>query len=199
MRRSMARAIALCALMSLQGCGRPGEEKPRGASAPSLESRAREVMGALKSRNGTRLSALTHPDKGVRFTPYGFVHADRDVILSRGQIAGMFNDTTVRTWGTADGSGEPLTFPFEQYYRRFVYDIDFSAAPVVRYNQPPAKVGNTPNNIPQAYPGAQWVEFHFPMIDAKYEGMDWRSLWLVFEREGDDWMLTGIVHGSWTI
>ena len=30
-------------------------------------------------------------------------------------------------------------------------------------------------------------------------GMDWRSLWLVFEKLGAEWFLVGVVHGSWTI
>jgi hypothetical protein len=165
----------------------------------SIEARATEVVAALKTRDDARLAALVHPGKGVRFTPYGFVRADQDVVLRREQIARAFGDSTIRTWGIADGGGEPLTFTFGQYYRRFVYDADFAAAPVVRYDQPPAHSGNTPNNIAQAYPGARWVEFHFPGIDPKYEGMDWRSLWLVFELDDGEWLLTGIVHGSWTI
>src|ERR1044072_6293887 len=164
---------ALCGLVLL-ACGRPRDAQPRTDSA-TIEARARDVVAALKARDGIRLAALAHPSKGVRFTPYGFVRADRDVVLTRDQVATIFTDTTRRTWGTADGTGDPLTSSFEQYSRRFVYDVDFAAAPVVRYDQPPAHSGNTPNNIAQAYPAARWVEFHFPMIDAKYEGMDWRS------------------------
>ena len=184
----------------LPACGRPREEQSPGANtSQSLEERARETIAALKARDGIRLAGVVHPVKGVRFTPYGYVRADRDIVLGRDEVARLFSDTTRRTWGITDGSGESLSFSADQYYRRFVYDADFASAPVVRYDEPPAKTGNTPNNVSQAYPGARWVEFHFPMIDPKYEGMDWRSLWLVFEREGDDWRLTGIVHGSWTI
>jgi hypothetical protein len=135
----------------------------------------------------------------VRFTPYGFVRTDSDVVISRENVAGLFADTTLRMWGHADGSGDPLNWPFGRYYDRYVYDADFAAAPVVRYNQGPAHSGNTPVNIERAYPGAQWVELHFPVIEARYDGMDWRSLWLVFERHSGEWLLTGIVHGSWTI
>jgi hypothetical protein len=188
----------LCAVLLLGACTRARDAQPA-SNAPALEARAKEVVAALKARDGARLAALVHPDKGVRFTAYGFVRTDRDVVLTRSQVATTFADTTRRTWGTADGTGDPLTSSFEQYYRRYVYDADFAAAPVVRYDQAPAHSGNTPNTIAQSYPGAHWVEFHFPMIDAKYEGMDWRSLWLVFERHGDEWLLTGIVHGSWTI
>lgn len=191
-------SLIVLLLGTVQACERPHDAQ-QVATRPSVESRAREVVGALKARDAARLASLVHSAKGVRFTPYPFVRVDRDVVLTRDQVERAFTDTTRRTWGTADGSGEPITLPFEQYHRRFVYDVDFAAAPMVRANLPPAKPGNTPSNIAEAYPGAEWVEFHFPAIDAQFEGMDWRSLWLVFERDGSDWMLTGIVHGSWTI
>jgi hypothetical protein len=175
------------------------EDRPTREPATSIEAEAREVVAALKARDGQALSARAHPTKGVRFSPYPYVRADSDVMLSRQQLAGIFGDSSTRRWGYADGSGAPLDWTFNRYYDRYVYDADFSKAPVVRANAGPAKSGNTPNNVAEVYRGAQWVEFHFPSIDPKYEGMDWRSLWLVFERSGDAWKLVGVVHGAWTI
>ena len=59
--------------------------------------------------------------------------------------------------------------------------------------------GNTPNNIGATYPRSTIAEYHFPGFDAKYGGMDWTSLWLVFEQDDAQWYLVGVVHGSWTI
>jgi hypothetical protein len=36
-------------------------------------------------------------------------------------------------------------------------------------------------------------------FDPEYEGMDWRSLRLVFEKKNDIWYLVGIIHDQWTI
>jgi (p)ppGpp synthase/HD superfamily hydrolase len=43
------------------------------------------------------------------------------------------------------------------------------------------------------------VEYHFSGFDPKYEGMDWRSLRLVFEEKDNIWHLVGIIHDQWTI
>ena len=43
------------------------------------------------------------------------------------------------------------------------------------------------------------MEYHFPGIDPKFEGMDWRSLRLVFEQKNCTWYLVGIIHAQWTI
>jgi hypothetical protein len=164
-----------------------------------LQLRAGEVLDAIKRRDGPRLAAMVHPRKGARFSPYSYVHADSDVVIARSAVATLFTDTLARTWGHADGSGEPITLPFAGYYRRFVYDVDFAAAPQRRVNGAPIRAGNLPSNLKEVYPGAQWVEYHFPGFDVQYGGMDWRSLWLVLEQVGADWFLVGVVHGSWTI
>ena len=59
--------------------------------------------------------------------------------------------------------------------------------------------GNIIDNVPTEYPDGEFVEFHFTGFDSQYEGMDWRSLRLVFEEHAGAWHLVGIVHGQWTI
>ena len=97
------------------------------------------------------------------------------------------------------GSGESIRLTFPRYHARFVYNADFEHAPRTAVDSLPLQHGNTPSNLPEVYPGARWIEFHFPGIDPKYGGVDWSSLWLVFEPVGTRWYLVGIVHGSWTI
>jgi hypothetical protein len=43
------------------------------------------------------------------------------------------------------------------------------------------------------------VEYYFPGFEAQYEGMDWKSLRLVFEQHQGSWKLVGIIHNEWTI
>jgi hypothetical protein len=147
----------------------------------------------------TRFAALVHPTKGVRFSPYAYVRSDSDVVVSRDEVPALFSSRRQYVWGYSDGSGEPLRFTFEDYYGRYVYNADFLNAPRVEYNSPPIRAGNTPSNITKVYPAAMFVEHHFPGFDPKYEGMDWSSLWLVFEQVDAAWFLVGVVHGSWTI
>ncbi|MEO1438495.1 MAG: hypothetical protein AAFV80_23350, partial [Bacteroidota bacterium] len=58
--------------------------------------------------------------------------------------------------------------------------------------------GNLRNNIPKVYPEAQFVEFFVSGKNGAYSGFDWRVLRLVFEEEGGEWKLVGIVHSEWT-
>lgn len=165
-----------------------------------IEARARDTVAALKRQDMKKLAEVVHPKKGLRLSPYASVRpgAGGDVVLSRAEVEGALAEKAVRRWGHYDGRGDPIVLPFADYYERFVYDVDFAAAPQVSYNRPIGQ-GNTVDNSAEVYPGAIVVEYHFPGFEKKYEGMDWRSLRLVFEREGDAWYLVGIIHAQWTI
>jgi hypothetical protein len=96
-----------------------------------------------------------------------------------------------------DGSGEPIDLTFRGYFERFIYDADFARPDVVGFDE---EVGwsSMVNNIAEVYPTAMTVEYHFEGFEPQYEGMDWRSLRLVFEYEAGAWYLVGIVHDEWT-
>jgi hypothetical protein len=88
---------------------------------------------------------------------------------------------------------------YAAYHRKYVYDHGYSRAKQITYNSDALSSGNLINNIRQSYPEAIIIEYHFPGFHEKYGGMDWTSLWLVFEQQGSQWYLVGIVHGEWTI
>ncbi len=155
------------------------------------------AVEALRDRDMAGLAALAHPERGVRFSPYAFV-SESDVVLTPAQLQTAMDDPTTYLWGAYDGTGEPILLTFAGYYERFVYSHDFAAAPRVGYNQIIGH-GNTINNCFEFYSGAFVVEYHFPGFDPAYGGMDWVSLRLVFQREGDVWYLVGIIHDQWTI
>jgi hypothetical protein len=142
------------------------------------------------------LSGATHPTQGLRFSPYGYVR-DTDLLFEAGHVAGLMGNTTKYTWGAFDGSGEPIEMTFAEYYARFIYDVDFANAPQVAVNQR-LGIGNTIDNSAEFYPGAMIVEYYFPGFDPQYQGMDWRSLRLVFQEYEGTWYLVGIIHDEWT-
>lgn len=203
----------LLAAVLLVGCSAGGTGKPahQGSGlekpAPVVEklpqtpaevqkaigARAEQAVGALKAQDMAKLATLVHPAKGVRFSPYLHANTQQDVVLKADQLA----STQVYTWGVHDGSGEPIKGTFADYYKQFIYDLDFAAAPKVGWGEILGK-GTIQDNVKEAYPDGVFVEYHFPGVDAKYQGMDWRSLRLIFEREGQNWYLTGIMHGQWT-
>ena len=172
----------------------PSEESKR-----IIAGRAKSVIQALKAGNIAKFSTFVHPQKGVRFSPYAQVLLDQDRVIKKNQLAQMWASTKLYRWGEYDGSGDPIRLSFRKYHRRFIFDHDFSRAESVAYNPAFMSHGNTPNNIQAIYPKTIAVEYYFSGFDPKVSGMDWVSLWLVFEKKGSNWYLVGIVHDEWTI
>jgi len=164
-----------------------------------ITGRAKSVIQALKAGNIAKFSTFVHPQKGVRFSPYAQVLLDQDRVIKKNQLAQMWASTKLYRWGEYDGSGDPIRLTFRKYHRRFIFDHDFSRAESVAYNPAFMSHGNTPNNIQAIYPKTIAVEYYFSGFDPKVSGMDWVSLWLVFEKKGSNWYLVGIVHDEWTI
>jgi len=184
----------------------PAPPTPTLAPAPSptpstpeeiVAVQASAVIQALENRDMAALSTLVHPTRGVRFSAYAFVQ-ESDLVFMPGQIEGLLADPSPYTWGAYDGSGLPIELTFAEYYDRFVYDQDFANAEQVGYNQI-IGMGNSINNCFEFYPGAMVVEYHFSGFDPAFEGLDWKSLRLVFQAEGELWYLVGVIHDGWTI
>jgi hypothetical protein len=182
------------------GQSEPSRLPPKQAEQ-AISRRAAAVLRALKSRNVAQLSGLVHPRKGLRFSPYHGVNLAKggDLVFTKSQVKNLLSSKKRYHWGDEDGSGDPIRLTFAAYLRKFVYDHDYSRAKQVTYNSEYLTTGNLVNNIRESYPSAIIVEYHFPGFDDKYGGMDWNSLWLVFEQAGSEWYLVGIAHGEWTI
>jgi len=164
-----------------------------------IAERANRTLVTLAAHDMGALVALVHPVKGVRFSPYAFIDSAADRVVAKSRISGLWDDTTRYEWGTYDPSDEPILSTFREYYLRFVYDHDYLHAERVGFNDRFMGQGNTLNTIHETYPRGIVVEYHFPGFDPKFDGMDWSSLWLVFERQGSEWFLVGVVHGEWAI
>ncbi|ARK32026.1 hypothetical protein [Halalkalibacter krulwichiae] len=178
----------------LSTCFLPSE---RTKSPLSLEDTAEEAIQLLKTKDMERLSEHIHPNDGVRFSPYGYVDLQEDVVFTTEQMKNGLTDETVYQWGYFDGTGEPIKMTFKEYYDRFVYDEDYVNAEEISYNKRLGH-GNSIDNTKEVYPGATIVEYHFPGFIEEYEGMDWRSLRFVLIEENNRWYLVGIIHDEWT-
>ncbi len=155
------------------------------------------VLNAIKTQDLITLSTFIG-DQGLRFSPYEYVNIETDVILTSDEVYHGLALSRTFIRGSQDGSGFPIDLWIGQYREKYVYDVDFINAPEVYHNQKFER-GNTINTIFDVYSGKEIVEYHFPQIDPQYEGMDWRSLYLVFENIEGQRQLIWIVHGQWTI
>lgn len=162
-----------------------------------IEGRSRLVLLALKGRNMSRLSIFVHPKDGVRFSPYNYVWPERNLIFKREKVRGLLEDKKKYLWGEYDGSGDPIRLTFASYYKKFIFDWDFSRTKRVSYNQA-ISISTNLDNAFTTYPGAIVVEYYHPG-GKKYDGMDWGTLRLVFQKYSGMWYLVGIIHDEWTI
>lgn len=158
---------------------------------------ALQIINLIKEKDMAELSNYIHPAKGLRFTAYGHID-DEDQVFNANQLADSLNNSQIFTWGRYDGTGDPIDLSFGDYYGKFIYDADFSSPHIIGINMIVGE-GNTLNNIEEFYPNAEFIEFHFKGFDPQYEGMDWKSLRLVFEEENGNLYLVGIIHDQWTI
>lgn len=169
----------------------------QGSIPLSLNRLSNRILYLIKDNRFQELSAFIHPRDCLRFSPYPYLKPENLVVCPQ-EFNDFFTDTIQHRWGQFDGSGTPIDLTFEAYYRQFIYDQDYAKAKTVGFNQEVSS-GNSPNNIPEIYPGAVFIEYHFPEIDPQYGGLDWRSLRLVFKENEGKWYLLAVVHEEWTI
>jgi hypothetical protein len=156
-----------------------------------------EVINLIKNKDFPRLAAYVHPTEGVRFSPYGHVNVDTDVVIQATKLQHANEDDSIVEWGSYDGSGEPIQLNFADYYDKFIYSEDFVNADQVGYNTTIGE-GNTINNATDVYPNSYIAEYYFEGTEANNH-MDWSSLKIVLVAIERDWVVVGIIHDQWTI
>ncbi|CAM4289079.1 hypothetical protein [Paenibacillus tarimensis] len=175
------------------------EEEPVEGQPPTVKEAATTVIRALKAGDMETVAQWTHPEKGVRFSPYAYVDKEKDIILSREELEGIMDDLEKRVWRTYAGSGDKIELTYADYHKEFVYDMDYIEKAEVAVNEVLGE-GTTVNNLDEVYPpeNHDYVSYYIDGVNPEYEGMDWGSLRLVFEEIGSDYALVGVIHDEWT-
>ncbi|WP_338787651.1 hypothetical protein [Metabacillus sp. FJAT-53654] len=162
-----------------------------------IMEKADEVLKLLKEKNAIELANYVHPEKGVLFSPYSFVDKDA-VTFDIEKVEGFFEGAETYTWGTQDGSGEPIKLTSSDYYSKFIYDSKYDHADEIEFDRKEAR-GNTIRNIAEVFPNSHSVEYYVKGTEEN-GNMDWKALNLVFEKDAEgEWKLVAIVHDQWTI
>ncbi|QNF28081.1 hypothetical protein [Metabacillus elymi] len=162
-----------------------------------IMEKADEVLKLLKEKNAKELANYVHFEKGVLFSPYSFVDKEA-VTFDIEKVEGFFEDAETYTWGTQDGSGEPIKLTSSDYYSKFIYDSKYDQADEIEFDRKEAR-GNTIRNIAEVFPNSHSVEYYVKGTEEN-GNMDWKALNLVFEKDAEgEWKLVAIVHDQWTI
>jgi hypothetical protein len=164
----------------------------------SLLSLTDTILNLLKNRDYNHLAQFIHPQLGVRFSPYGIVDTAKNIKLSAQQLVELSNNKKTIKWGTFEGSGEPINLNIDDYFKKVVYDVDFINAEKKSVNKI-IGADSTASNIASIYPGCDFVQFYFSGFKKQYQGMDWKSLVLVYKRTDTKPFLVAIVHNQFKI
>jgi len=157
-----------------------------------------KILRSLNEKGYAGLAEFIHPELGIRFSPYAYIDTTADQLLSRNKLIALGKSQKKIKWGYEDATGKPIKLSINNYVEKFVYDVDFLNAEKKGVNKFFGG-GNSLNNLKEIYPRCNFAEFYFSGFDPKFEGMDWRTLRLVFKDYKKNYYLIAIVHDQWTI
>ena len=163
-----------------------------------LLNEALTAVDLIKTGNYDKLAEMIHPEDGIYFTPYSNVDLSTNMHFTAEQVAGFASDETAYLWGYTDGEGAPIKLTPKQYFEKYVFNRDYTSAPVIGRNYI-VQSGNSIENVQDVFPDCQFFDFHFPGIDEQVGGMDWCTLRLVFREYEGAYKLVAIIHAQWTI
>ncbi|MGD6840910.1 hypothetical protein ACQCVH_00190 [Bacillus infantis] len=160
----------------------------------SAEEMAKSIVKALENENYGAISEYVSKEKGLLISPYEFIESDA-VVLSKEEMENLSSIQKKYLWGYHDGSGKPIRSVPQAYFDRYK---GFTEPDQIILDDVQQR-GSTKNNIKEVFPDSKTVEFYQNGTD-KYGGMDWRSLYLVFQQDAEGKLkLSALVTGEWTI
>ena len=174
----------------------PNVETESNSKEETLKTLNSEILSALKSNEIEKLSKFIHPEKGIRFSMYGYVQPNTDKHFTKEEFI-KYAPTNIKfTWGEKDGTGDQLVLSIKDYLNQWVFKRDFTSA---EYYQNSFKGGgNSINNLKEIYPKTDFTENYIPGSE-KYSGMDWNSLRFVFEELYGTYYLVAVINDEWTV
>ena len=164
-----------------------------------LTALAYGILENIRDGDYIALSREIHPEYGVVFSPYATVMLSTNKCFRAEQVAVFDTDTTPYVWGISSDGGEPIEMTPADYFANFVYDRDYTAAPVIGVNHI-VRSGNALENIKEVFPDAVFVDFYVPGGEKETaDEPDWSSLRIGFEEYDGGLRLTVILHSKWMV
>lgn len=161
-----------------------------------VKSLNKKILQLLKMKDYEKFAQYFHPEKGVRFSMYGYVQPKKDKIFTKDDLLKYIGTNIKFTWGEKDGTGDLLQMSLKNYLEKWVFVKDFTQSEFsineIKHS------GNTINNIKEIYPNSTFTENYLDGTE-EYVGMDFNSLRLVYEEFEGKLFLVGIINNQWTI
>jgi hypothetical protein len=164
------------------------------AKNAAIIAEAKQILTLIKAKDYANLANTFHAD-GVRFSPYSYIDSTSDLVIKGADFAKNLSKS--RKWGAEYGSEEPIKRNTAAYFKRYVYDVDFLSAKTPLCNELTPSGSSIPN-VKEVYKDCNFVEFHLEGTNPKFQGMDWRTLFIVMKKSADGkYQLVGLVHNEW--
>ncbi len=157
---------------------------------------ARQVLATLAARNYTQLEDLVSPN-GLSLSAYPNLTLTKSDVAQK-DVSEIPKNTKVYFWGYTDGKGDPINLTIADFVNKYIYTHDYQKAPNIGVNKKIGQ-GNSTNSIDTDSAGRVFVAFNFAGFDERYSGMDWTTIYLVFDQVGDEYKLRAIAKDNWTI
>lgn len=154
------------------------------------------VLGALCNKDTAALSKVIAPEGKLLFSPYGHIDSASALKFTGAELSRAFREKKKINWGKYDGSGKPILLNPDEYFGKFVCNIDFSKYDSIRANSVIAR-GNSLNNLSTVFPGCTFVEYYHKGT-AEMSGLDWYTLRLVYATINGKRYLVAVIHDQWT-
>ncbi len=168
----------------------PGDEF---CNDPETAALLDQLRTAIQNRDGDALTAISNPERGLRFRRYW--HAE-GVRFENQQINNLFNLSQSYFWGVADGSGEDINGSFSEIMLPLL-DRNLLQATQTGCNE--ILHGGTAGiiQLPFRYEGANYYSLYRP-APADQE-LDWGSWAIGIERWQGEYFISFLVHYQWEI
>jgi len=155
------------------------------------------VLEAIKNKNYEALENLTSTSGlSLSFTPNLDLSKNN---VSKDEVSNIPNNTNVYLFGYSDGKGDPINLTVYQFINEMIYTNDYQKADEIAINKIVDKGTNSINTLIKDIGSRTLVAFHFKGFNPEYTGMDWTTLYLVFDLENGSYKLRGIAKNNWTI
>jgi hypothetical protein len=100
----------------------------------SIKATGRQILILLKESNYSELVKY-FSSEGVVFSPYGFVDTAKSKKLTPDDFLESISKKWILTWGSYDGTGDPIKHSVPNYLKKFVYNADYLNAEAVGFDQ----------------------------------------------------------------
>ncbi|RKL67374.1 hypothetical protein CR203_08385 [Salipaludibacillus neizhouensis] len=91
-----------------------------------IQEKADSVVIDLENEDFGTVAIHAHPEKGVQFSPYGYVDKNDHLTFTKEELRNFMEDSEEYNWGSEDGSGHPIELTPAEYYEEYIYIRDFS-------------------------------------------------------------------------